>query len=140
HHIERNRRPDIAHPNPPQAGAREQGGLDLVGFELGKTGLNIPAEWYDLQGGADREQLRFAARRRCSDDRAVRKSFNRVRADQPVLYVTTRPYSCNADLARPDRFHILQRVDAEIDFLFHQRAVELLGPELLSAEFSETPG
>ena len=81
--------------------------------------------------------MRLAARRRGADDRALGQLVDRFGADQPVLHVAARPDGGDGDLARADRLHVLQGMDAEIDFLLDQRAVELLGPELLAADLRE---
>ena len=111
--------------------------MHFASLQLGEASLHVAAQGNDLQVRTDRQKLRLAPRRRGPDHGTFGKRLDRLSADQPILHVAARTDGGDGDLARADRFHILQRMDAEIDILLNQRPVQFLGPKLLAADLRQ---
>ena len=83
------------------------------------------------------QHLRGAARGAGADARAVRQGMDRRRTDQYVAHVFTREDRGDGDCGGADCFHVLERMDREIDFPGDQPGVQFLGPQRLAADLGQ---
>src|SRR6185503_5934186 len=124
---------------PLETRGRQQGRIDLTRFDRLQPSLDVPPQRYDLEVGTQAQQLSLAPRGRRADDRASFELLDRRRADEPVADVAAWTDCGDVDVPRANALDVLHRMDAEIDFTLKQGAIQLLGPQALSADLGERP-
>ena len=125
-----------------QAGARQQGRVDLARLELAQAGVEIAAQGRHAQVRAARQQLGAPAQRDRADHRSVRQPVDpagtRAR-DQHVARIGPRQHRADRKARRQPGRQVLHRMHREIDPAVEQRRLELLAEQPLAAELGERP-
>ena len=122
---------------PLQAGSGKECCVGFTRCQLCKARGDIAAEGHDLAVRPGVQELSGAARRAGSDHRAGRQRGNAFGADQHIAHVRAFEHGGDGEAVRAQGFHVLGRVDGEIDLARIEPGVEFLGPQRLAADFRQ---
>src|SRR5450432_732547 len=122
-----------------QPGCGENDSVVLVRFELPETRIHVPAERLDIEIGTNGLQLSQAAQTAGSNPCLLRQLLDEIVADRAERVARIFAYGncCDCEFGRKFGGKIFQAVDSQVNLIFGERFLNLLGKHALGADFCE---
>ena len=126
-----------------EAGEGEDDGVELAVFELADAGVDIAADAFNLQVGANGQELTAAAEGAGADFGIGREILDRTgfRGDQDVADIFALGNGGDDEIRLLDQRHgdghVFEAVDDEIDFAIEQRLLQLADEEAFAPKLVE---